>query len=196
MEDGTMRKLAVGTSLILVLASCGRRPSTEAILPKEQEKLTLRLSSPAFAEGGAIPKAYTCDGKDTSPPLEWSSVPEAARSLALVVEDPDAPGGTWIHWVLFDLPADVTRLPEGVPTEERVALGSDGQSARQGKNDFGKIGYGGPCPPSGTHHYIFRVFALDTELGLERGTNREPLLRAIRGHILAEGRLTGVYSRR
>jgi Raf kinase inhibitor-like YbhB/YbcL family protein len=157
--------------------------------------MTIRLQSPAFLEGGAIPKTYGCDGKDVSPPLKWSGVPETARSLAVVVEDPDAPLGTWTHWVLFDLAADLRELNEGVPTAERVELGSGGHSALQGKNDFGKTGYGGPCPPGGTHHYVFRVFALDASPDLGPGATRQQLLRAIKGHVLAEGRLTGLYSK-
>jgi Raf kinase inhibitor-like YbhB/YbcL family protein len=192
------RKRWVSLSASLVLASlpsCGGGPSNESIVPEEPGKLTVRLRSPAFADGGAIPKLFTCDGKDVSPPLDWSDVPRAAKSLALVVEDPDAPRGTWTHWVLFDLPAVLKELPEAVPTEARVELGSGERSARQGKNDFGKAGYGGPCPPGGTHRYVFRLFALDAELGLGPETTREQLLRSIRGQVLAEGRLTGKYSR-
>jgi Raf kinase inhibitor-like YbhB/YbcL family protein len=190
------RRLAIGVPLLLAaLPACGGGPPTGSILPEDPKMNTIRLQSTAFAEGGAIPKTYTCDGEDVSPPLKWSGVPDAAKSLALVVEDPDAPRGTWTHWVLFDLPADVGELPQGVPKEERVELGPGGKAARQGKNDFGKTGYGGPCPPSGTHRYVFQLFALDTEPGLRPGTTREQLLRAIKGHVLAEGRLTGRYSR-
>jgi Raf kinase inhibitor-like YbhB/YbcL family protein len=190
------RRLPIGVTVLLAaLPACGGGPSTEAILPEDPKRNTIHLESPAFADGGAIPKTYTCDGGDVSPPLKWSGVPEAAKSLALVVEDPDAPRGTWTHWVLFDIPADVGELPQGVPTEGRVELGPGGKAARQGKNDFGKTGYGGPCPPSGTHRYVFRIYALGTELGLGPGTTRDQLLRAVKGHVLAEGRLTGRYSR-
>ncbi len=157
--------------------------------------MTIPIESPAFIGGGTIPKLYTCDGKDISPPLAWSGVPEATRSLALICEDPDAPRGTWTHWVIFDIPATVKGLGEGIPTKERVTVADGGEPARQGTNDFGKIGYGGPCPPSGTHHYIFRIYALDTGLGLGPKTSRQDLLRSIKGHILAEGQLTGLYSR-
>ena len=191
-----MRRISIGGPILLVLLpACGRSPSTESILPEDPKMDTIRLQSPAFADGGAIPTEYTCDGKDVSPPLEWSGVPDAARSLALVVEDPDAPRGTWTHWVLFDLPADVGGLPEAVPTVELVELVAGGKSARQGRNDFGKVGYGGPCPPGGTHRYVFRLFALDAELGLGSKTTRLDLLRSIQGHILAEGQLKGRYSR-
>jgi hypothetical protein len=190
------RHLPGGIPVLLVaVTACGRRPSTESILPEAPKMNTIRLQSPAFADGGAIPKLYTCDGTDVSPPLEWSGVPDSARSVALVVEDPDAPRGTWTHWVLFDIPPDVVKLPEGLPTQDRVELGPDGKVATQGKNDFGRVGYGGPCPPGGTHHYVFRIYALDVQPSLGPGTTREQLLRSIESHVLAEGRLTGLYSR-
>ncbi|AMV36185.1 YbhB/YbcL family Raf kinase inhibitor-like protein [Planctomyces sp. SH-PL62] len=182
-------------ALFAALSSCGRRPPTESILPEEPNMNTIRLQSPAFADGGAIPKVHTCDGEDVSPPLEWSGVPDAAKSLALVVEDPDAPRGTWTHWVIFDVPAGVRGFGEGVPAHERVTVAAGGETALQGRNDFKKTGYGGPCPPSGTHRYIFRLFALDAELGLGPEATRQDVLRSIKGHILAEGELTGRYSR-
>jgi Raf kinase inhibitor-like YbhB/YbcL family protein len=157
--------------------------------------MTIHIESSAFTGGGTIPRLYTCDGKDVSPPLAWSGVPEAARSLALICEDPDAPRGTWTHWVIFDIPASVKELGEGLPAQERVKVTAGGETALQGKNDFGKIGYGGPCPPSGSHRYFFRIYALDTELALGPGTTRQDLLRSIKGHILAEGELMGRYSR-
>src|SRR4051812_41272680 len=185
-----MRRTAFRFSIIaLLLSSCGRSPSTESILPEAPKMNTIRLQSPAFTGGGTIPKLYTCDGKDVSPLLAWSGVPEAARSLALICEDPDAPRGTWTHWVIFDIPATVKELGEGVPAQERVQVTSGGEAALQGKNDFKKTGYGGPCPPSGTHRYFFRIYALDTGLGLGPGTTRQDLLRSIKGHVLAEGEL-------
>src|SRR3954447_23886362 len=192
-----MRRTALGLSMVvLLLPSCGRSPSTESLLPgKDPRTMAIHIESSAFTNGGTIPKVYTCDGKDVSPPLNWSGVPENARSLALICEDPDAPRGTWTHWVLFDLPASVGGLGEGVPAQERVTLSEGGGTAIQGKNDFGKPGYGGPCPPSGSHRYFFRIYALDTELGLGPETNRQDLLRSIKGHVLAEGELMGKYSR-
>jgi Raf kinase inhibitor-like YbhB/YbcL family protein len=182
--------------IVLLLPACGRSPSTESLLPeKEAKSMTIHIESPAFPDGGTIPKLYTCDGKDISPPLAWSGVPEAARSLALICEDPDAPRGTWTHWVIFDIPASVKSLGEGVLTNERVTVAAGEKPAFQGTNDFGKIGYGGPCPPGGTHHYHFRIYALDTGLDLGPKTTRLDLLRSIKGHILAEGKLTGLYSR-
>ena len=181
--------------LLVALTSCGRIPPTESILHEDPKMKTIRLQSPAFADGEAIPKVYTCDGKDDSPPLEWSGVPDAAKSLALVVEDPDAPRGTWTHWVIFDIPAGVKGLDEGVSTEKRVTVAAGGETAVQGRNDFKKTGYGGPCPPSGTHRYVFHLFALDAELGLGPNATRQDILRTIKGHVLAEGKLMGRYSR-
>lgn len=157
----------------------------------------IRLESPAFPEGGTIPRKHTCDGEDISPPLAWSNVPKAARSFVLIADDPDAPGGTWTHWVLHDLPADVRGLPEGVPPGPTVTFALVGTvyTAKQGRNDFKKPGYGGPCPPSGTHRYFFRLYALDIIPSLGPETTRQAVLRAIQGHILAEGSLMGRYSR-
>jgi Raf kinase inhibitor-like YbhB/YbcL family protein len=192
-----MRRTAFRFSIIAVLlSSCGRSPSTESLLPgKDPSLMTILIESPAFTGGGTIPKLYTCDGKDVSPPLAWSGVPEAARSLALICEDPDAPRGTWTHWVIFDIPTSVKELGEGLPAQERVQVTPGGETALQGKNDFGKVGFGGPCPPGGTHRYYFRIYSLDTDLGLGPGTTRQDLLRSIKGHVLAEGELMGRYSR-
>jgi len=178
-----------------VLSSCGRRPPVEAIMTDDPRRLTMTITSPAFSEGGAIPRVNTCDGKDVSPPLAWSGVPEAARSLALICDDPDAPGGTYTHWVLSHLPPSLAGLPEGIPPQESVDLGSGGEVAHQGKNDFGKFGYGGPCPPGGTHRYFFRLYALDTSPDPSAGETKERLLGAMKGHVLAEGRLMGTYAR-
>ncbi len=151
---------------------------------------TMELISPAFEDGQMIPSKYTCDGADVSPPLEWSDVPANAKSLALVADDPDAPMGTWVHWVMYNIPPDTTSIKEHVPAENALSDGT-----KQGINDFGKIGYGGPCPPSGTHRYFFKLYALDTDLDLPYGTHKSDLLQAMTGHILAEGRLMGTYQR-
>jgi hypothetical protein len=156
----------------------------------EEVQEQVRVSSSAFQEGGMIPSRYTCDGADVSPPLTWSQLPPAAESLALVCDDPDAPMGTWVHWVVYGLPATLGGLPENLPGHARLANGGV-----QGRNDFRKLGYGGPCPPSGTHRYYFRLYVLDTEVNLEPGATKHQLLKAIRGHILAEGELMGKYSR-
>ena len=153
--------------------------------------MTIQLSSPAFAEGQNIPAEHTGDGKDSSPSLKWDEVPAQTKSQALVCDDPDAPRGTWVHWVLFNLPADVRELPQGVPVQPTLPSG-----ARQGKNDFGKIGYGGPAPPPGKpHRYFFRVYALDSVLDLPAGATKAQLVAAMKGHILGEGQLMGRYGR-
>jgi len=152
--------------------------------------MDIKVSSTAFAEGGMIPAKYTCDEEDISPPLAWDSIPEGTKTLALVCDDPDAPMGTWVHWVLFNLPVDISELPGNVPPERELESG-----AKQGTNDFGRIGYGGPCPPGGTHRYYFKLYALDAVLDLEAGARKPQLLEAMEGHILAEGQLMGRYSR-
>ena len=153
--------------------------------------MALDLRSPAFSEGSRIPSKYTCDGKDASPPLSWTGIPAGGKSLALTCDDPDAPAGLWVHWVVFDLPPSMTGVPEGVPPTTEIPGGG-----RQGKNDFRKIGYGGPCPPGGTHRYVFTLYALDSTLGLPAGATRQDLLAAMRDHALGEATLTGTYSRR
>jgi len=161
------------------------------IIQKIGEKIMeIKVKSEAFEEGGMIPKKYTCDGEDTSPPLSWTGVPEGTEALALICDDPDAPVGTWVHWVIFNIPPDTTGLSENIPPERVLESG-----ARQGRNDFGNIGYGGPCPPRGTHRYYFKLYALDKKVDLEPGATKDELLKAMEGHILAEGRLMGRYKR-
>jgi Raf kinase inhibitor-like YbhB/YbcL family protein len=153
--------------------------------------MSLELTSPDFKDGETIPAKFTCTGADVSPRLQWSGVPEGTKSIALVCDDPDAPMGTWVHWVLYGLPADTTSLPEGVPADEAIDGGPS-----QGTNDFKRIGYGGPCPPPGkAHRYFFKLYALDSELDLEPGATKKALERAMRGHVLAEGQLMGRYQR-
>ncbi len=152
--------------------------------------MEIEVKSEAFEEGGMIPKKYTCDGEDASPPLSWTGVPEGTEALALICDDPDAPVGTWVHWVIFNIPPDTTGLSENIPPERVLESG-----ARQGRNDFGNIGYGGPCPPRGTHRYYFKLYALDKKVDLEPGATKDELLKAMEGHILAEGRLMGRYKR-
>ncbi len=149
----------------------------------------MTIKSPAFEEGGMIPIKYTCDGMDVSPPLLWTSVPYGTKSLALICDDPDAPVGTWVHWVIFNLPENIKELPENIPPQETLPNG-----AKQGINDFLQIGYGGPCPPSGTHRYYFKLYALGTELNLEAGITKAELLQAMEGHILAVAQLMGRYT--
>jgi len=152
--------------------------------------MALELTSPAFSEGEMIPARYTCDGSDISPALSWSGVPKTAKSLALICDDPDAPMGTWVHWVLFNIPADAVGLPAEISSAATLENG-----ARHGKNDFRRLGYGGPCPPGGTHRYFFKRYALDTGLNLDSGITKDQLLKAMQGHILAEAQLMGKCKR-
>lgn len=150
-----------------------------------------RLTSTAFSEEGEIPRDYTCDGADRSPPLAWSDPPAGTRAFALVCDDPDAPAGTWAHWVLYDLAGEARSLAAGVPPERKLASG-----AKQGQNDFGRTGYGGPCPPRGpAHRYFFRIYALDSLTPLGPGALKSQLLAAVQGHILGETHLMGRYRR-
>lgn len=153
---------------------------------------SFELTSSAFDHGAPIPELYTCDGDDTSPALAWSGVPVETRSFALVCDDPDAPRGTWQHWLLYNLPAQAVELGTGVPATPELPSG-----ARQGINDFGNLGYGGPCPPPGNpHRYFFRLYALDASLSLPPGVHRADLEAAMADHVLAVGTLMGTYQRR
>ena len=153
--------------------------------------MVLSVSSTAFQEGEAIPAKNSCDGQDISPELTWREVPEGTQSFALITDDPDAPIGTFTHWVTFNIPADSLGLPEAVPNEPQLTSG-----ALQGKNDFGNIGYGGPCPPPGAlHHYHFTLYALDQTLDLPAGATKTQVLKAMQGHILAQVELIGTFKR-
>jgi len=152
----------------------------------------MQVTSTAFQEGQAIPKKYTGDGDDVSPPLQWSGAPAGTKAFALICDDPDAPRAEpWVHWVLYDLPGDVHELPEAVPTS-----GSSPRGGAQGRNDFGNPGYGGPAPPRGKpHRYYFKIYALDAPLGLKAGATKNQVEQAMKGHLLAEGQLMGTYKR-
>ena len=158
---------------------------------QEVEKMTIKVTSPAFEEGSMIPSMYTADGENVSPPLKWEGVPLAAKSVALISDDPDAPMGTWVHWVMWNIPAELKELAENVPPDEDLPDGS-----RQGVTDFRRHGYGGPAPPSGTHRYYFRIYALDTRLDLPSNSTKTDVLKKMKGHVLAEGQLMGKYKRR
>ncbi len=151
----------------------------------------LEVTSPAFGDGEMIPATYTADGEDISPPLEWSPAPEGTRSIVLINDDPDAPMGTWVHWVVYNMPPDTTSLDENVPPDETLANG-----AQQGTTDFGRIGYGGPAPPSGTHRYYFKVYALDMMLDLPTGATKSEVEEEMQEHVLTSGELMGKYARR
>lgn len=153
--------------------------------------MSIAVTTTAFSAGGAIPKQYTCDGADTSPELSWSGVPSGIQSFALIADDTDAPVGTWTHWLIWNIPAQSAGLPKGVAKDETL-----GDGARQGRNGFRLIGYGGPCPPPGKpHRYFFRVYALDAKINLSAGANRDELERSMKGHVLAQGELMGKYGR-
>ena len=157
---------------------------------KGDTAMDINISSAAFKEGEMIPSKYTCDGENISPSLEWTGIPKGTKSIALICDDPDAPRGTWVHWVLFNIPGDVSGLSENIPRHSTLKNG-----ARQGMNDSRQLGYDGPCPPGGTHRYFFKLYALDNMLSLETGATKAQLLKVMEGHILAEGQLMGKYKR-
>jgi len=153
--------------------------------------MTFSLQCAAFTHEGNIPRSLTCDGANVSPALTWSDPPAGTMSFCLIMDDPDAPAGTWVHWVLYDLPAQTSALPEGVPKERELKDGS-----RQGRNDFSRPGYGGPCPPRGAaHRYYFKLYALDARLGLPPGAAKADVEKAMKGHVLAQAQIMGRYQR-
>jgi Raf kinase inhibitor-like YbhB/YbcL family protein len=159
--------------------------------PLQSELMSFTLSSPAFPPNGAIPALYTCEGRDISPPLAWSNAPPGAKSFALIHDDPDAPHGRWVHWVLFNLPPSTRQLDDTYPSDPEQPDG-----ARQGLTDFGRTGYGGPCPPSGTHRYLFTLYALDRMLAVRPGTSVQEVESAMKGHIVGQAQLMGTYRRK
>ena len=166
----------------------GLNNSIDASVPSESNNsiTNMKISSLAFSPDSEIPVKYTCDGFDVSPPLNFNDVPANAKSLALIVDDPDAPAGTWLHWTLFNINPDITAIEENsIPT-----------GAVQGNTSYGRPGYGGPCPPSGTHHYYFKLFALDIVLDLVTGVRLEELMDAMKGHVIARAEFVGLYSRK
>lgn len=153
--------------------------------------MAFTIKSSAFNDGDLMDAKYTCKGKDVSPPLGWGNAPAGTKSFALICDDPDAPMMTWVHWVVYDIPTDVTGLPEGVPKDKTLSNG-----AKQGITDFRDIGYGGPCPPpGGPHRYFFKLYALDTVLNLAPGLTKKVLLKAMEGHILGEAQIVGKFKR-
>ncbi|NWF59010.1 MAG: YbhB/YbcL family Raf kinase inhibitor-like protein [Fischerella sp.] len=180
----------------LSVVSCGSSDNSNTLVTptksdrSQREVQKMNLESIAFEANGLVPAKYTCDGADISPPLNWNEPPSGTESFALIVDDPDAPRRTFVHWVLYDLPATVRQLPEKIAAVKNLPDGGV-----QGKNDFGNFGYGGPCPPSGTHRYFFKLYALDKKLGLQPGATKNQLEAAMDGHILAEAELIGRYQR-
>ncbi len=162
----------------------------EGKMLKNEGETAMKITSSALANNGMIPSKYTCDGENISPPLQWDGIPDGTKSIALICDDPDAPMGTFVHWVLYNLPAETKELAENVPTDKELSNG-----ARQGTTDFRQIGYGGPCPPSGTHRYFFKIYALDAKLDLTAGVSKSQLLKAMDGHVLAQSELIGKYKR-
>lgn len=175
---------------LLLFYSCKNGKQAE-IKTEGGEKMEITLTSTAFEDNAMIPAKYTCDGEDISPPLKWDGVPKGTKSIALICDDPDAPIGTWAHWVLFNLPLQTRELQENFPDDATLPNG-----ASQGISDFGRTGYGGPCPPGGTHRYFFKIYALDIKIYSGAAANKAQLEKAMAGHILAQGKLMGKYKRR
>lgn len=186
----SIRSFLMSAAVFCLVAGC--QPTVTETPENEggNEMNQLKLTSSAFKEETMIPAKYTCDGKDISPPLAWQGVPDEAQALAVIADDPDAPGKTWVHWVVYNIPTNVNELPENYPPSEKADNG-----IMQGKNDFKKIGYGGPCPPSGTHRYYFKLYALSKTLDLKPGATKQELLDAMEGKVVAETSFMGKYSR-
>ena len=197
------RRSLILTSVVLLLSfTCARSDSSDHLtVPisvnsshyalQGGRAMSFSLKTTAFAVGGEIPKKYTCDGTDVSPALNWNDAPAGTQSFALIADDPDAPVGTWTHWIIWNILAKSVGLPEGVPKAEE-----SGDGTRQGKNDFRRIGYGGPCPPVGKpHRYFFKLYALDAKLDVKAGVNRKELERAMKGHMLSQTEMMGKYGR-
>jgi Raf kinase inhibitor-like YbhB/YbcL family protein len=187
-----MRTLLVALPALLLLSNCGDSANS----PKGELPMAITMKSPAFEVNGVIPKKHTGEGDDVSPALDWSGVPKAAKELALICDDPDAPRKEpWVHWVIYGIPPDTTALPENVKKDKQL---TDPKNARQGMNDFGKTGYNGPMPPKGhgVHHYHFKLYAFDTALNLDAGLTKDAFLAASKKHLMAQGELIGTYERK
>ena len=177
--------LAVSSALVIVGVHQGWTAQ------KSRNGTAFELTTPAFKSGGDIPRKFTCDGANVSPALTWTEPPAGTKSLVLIADDPDAPAGIWVHWVIYDLPAGFRQLPEGMPRDQELRDGG-----RQGLTDFGRTGYGGPCPPPGKpHRYFFKLYALDVKLNLKAGATKQEVERAMNGHVLAQAQRVGHYRR-
>ncbi|MCL4548979.1 MAG: YbhB/YbcL family Raf kinase inhibitor-like protein [Bacteroidetes bacterium] len=183
-------KILTALFLILIIVPLSSTDSGHFQKIKKGNQMEFKLFSSAFAEGAMIPVQYTCDGVNESPPLNWSGAPKETKTFVLIVDDPDAPRGDWVHWVLFNIPASTTSLKENASLS-----GNFTEGIVQGMNDFRTNYYGGPCPPSGTHRYFFKLYALNISLSLNDSANKKQLLEAMKGHILAEAHLIGKYKR-
>jgi Raf kinase inhibitor-like YbhB/YbcL family protein len=180
-----MIRIPCAFAMLLALGLGGARLAMQA------GSMSFALSSSGFASGASIPAKYTCEAEDLSPPLSWSGAPSATQSFALIADDPDAPAGTWVHWVLYDLPVKTASLPENVSKVEQPPTGG-----HQGRNDFRRTGYSGPCPPPGKpHRYFFKLYALDRMLTLKSGASKADLEKAMQGHVLARAEWMGTYRR-
>jgi len=183
-NDMNAEKKYLAWPLVALMAALGVAAAAE-------KTARMELKSAAFQNGGEIPRKHTCEGGDASPALAWQGAPAGTKAFALIADDPDAPGGTWVHWVVYDLPATAKELPGKLGTTETLSNGG-----KQGLNDFHKTGYGGPCPPAGApHRYFFKLYALDGPTNLRPRATKQQLLDAIKGHVLVEGELTGKYGR-
>ena len=180
-----------GFGELLLLFYSGRQKAFSFPAPTQTQSAPLSISSPSFANGGEIPKKFSCDGPDVSPQLGWSEPPAGTAAFALLVDDPDAPAGNWNHWTIWNIPASARSLPEGVSKSRRLPDGS-----QQGMNDFKKVGYNGPCPPANKpHHYHFQLFAVDTKLNLTGDAGKPELATAMKGHVLAQAEWIGTFRR-
>ena len=178
--------LVAGFAIILSACATGAIPTEVAVTTQ------LTITSDAFANGQSIPAKYSCIGRNISPPLMWNEPPAGTQSFALIMDDPDAPFGTWVHWVLYNIPMSTRSLQEDLPITGKNA---DPNAIYVGKNSSGNVGYDGPCPPSGTHRYFFKLYALDTTISLLPGATKEKILKEMEGHILAQGELMGTFSK-
>ena len=188
--------------ITLMCSTCKEKKfnKEETIVTSNKEKggneMAIKITSSAFVEGKMIPRKYCCDGEGISPPLKWENIPENAKSLVLISDDPDAPAGTWVHWVVYDILPNINEFPEDILSVDLLEdLEEFNLSGKQGVNSGRSIGYQPPCPPSGTHRYFFKIYALDTILNLDAGASKKEVIRAMERHIISEGKLMGRYRR-
>lgn len=181
-----MMKKSLAPFAFVFLILSGVTFHAEAEVPAQ-----IQLTSPAFQSGSEIPQECTCEGRDVSPPLVWKEIPKKSQSLVLIMDDPDVPAGTWVHWVIFNLPPTIHSLPKGMPALKQLANGE-----MHGMNSFGRYGYRGPCPPSGSHRYFFKLYALDIPLQERERMTKEEVEKAMEGHVLAKGELMGTYAKK